>query len=351
MLGGGGCALMRRSRKLPIRRVRTDGSFIYERDGKRVRDPAVLGRIDSIRIPPAWENVEITTSRRAKVLARGEDAAGRTQAIYHPAWRRRRDREKFDRIARFGRALPKLRAHVQRDLQKRRLTRTKVVACIITLIDRHYFRVGSATAAREAGSFGISTLRRRHTTLGSTRASFEFVGKSGKLQRVTVRDRSLVRVLQQLHDMPGYEMFRFFDENGIIHNVDARHVNEYVKQHLGAEFSAKDFRTWGGTLLAFEELLEHDPAECRTQRERTRRRAAAVEVVAEKLGNTTAIAKSSYIDPRVLEVLEHPDEVARLRTARSVLRGRKHQSASERLLLQMLREHGLHHASHVRPGG
>lgn len=328
---------VRNDRRWPIRRVRHGDSFQYVTEGGALREPERVAWIESLAIPPAWEHVEIAGSSRAKVLARGRDAAGRRQAIYNPAWRRRRDREKFDRVRRFGEKLPALRAQVAKDLRRRRLTKPKVVACVIALIDCSSFRVGSAAAARESGAFGITTLRRRHTRFGRSAVTFEFRGKSGQQQRVTVRDPKLVQIVHDLHDMQGYELFRFFDDDGGIQNVDARHITEYVREHMGAEFSGKDFRTWSGSVRAFEELAHSDLHASQTQRERQRIIAEAVRSVAEHLGNTPAVARASYIDPRVLAVFEDPRRAARaVSRRRRTRRHRRYLTVPEEIVLSIL---------------
>ena len=328
---------VRQDRRWPIRRVRRGDSFQYVTQGQALRNPETVAWIASLAIPPAWEEVEIAGSSRAKVLARGRDEAGRRQAIYNPAWRRRRDREKFDRVRRFGEKLPALRVQVAKDLQRERLTKPKVVACVVALIDSSSFRVGNASAAQKNGAFGVTTLRRRHTRFDRSGVTFDFRGKSGQQQRVTVRDPKLVQIVRELHDMRGYELFRFIDEAGSIRNVDARHINEYVKEHMGDEFSGKDFRTWSGSVKAFEELADSDVHVCRTRRERQRVIADAVRSVARHLGNTPAVARASYIDPRVLEVFEDPRRAARMvaRRRRST-RHRRNLTVSEELVLSIL---------------
>ena len=328
---------MRAERRWPIRRVRCGDSFRYMFQGDELGDHETVEWITSLAIPPAWDNVEIAGSSRAKILARGRDAGGRRQSIYNPAWRRRRDREKYDRVRRFGEKLPALRAQVAKDLRRKRLTKPKVVACIVALIDSSSFRMGSAAAAQETGAFGVTTLRRRHTRFGRSKVTFDFRGKSGQQQKVTVRQPKLVQLVRELHDMRGYELFRFFDENGGIHNVDARHINEYVKEHMGEEFSAKDFRTWSGSVRAFEELAHSDIRACRTQRERQRIIAEAVRAVAFHLGNTPAVARSSYIDPRVLEAFEDPHRAARVvARRRRTTRHRRYLTVPEELVLGIL---------------
>ncbi|QIK62849.1 DNA topoisomerase IB [Leucobacter viscericola] len=303
-------------RRTPITRELTDEGFIYRLGKRRITKRSELKRIEALVIPPAWTEVEIAQSASAKVLARGVDAAGRTQAIYHPAFRRRQDRLKFDRMQRFGRALPRLRAQVDRDLRRRRLSRSRVTACAIRLIDLQLFRVGNAEYAAQHKSYGITTLRRKHLAVGATGVEFDFVGKSGKRQRRRVRDSRTARILAQLAELPGQEVFRFFDEDGVVHSLRSSHVNDYVKKHMGEEFTAKDFRTWGGTVTVATALLELDPRDLASEKARAAAARDAIALAAEKLGNTVAVTRGSYVDPRVLSAVERPGVLERVKQAR-----------------------------------
>lgn len=330
----------RGGRRPPITREVAGDSFVYRAGGRRITRAREIERIERLAIPPAWTDVEIARSPSAKVLARGVDAAGRVQAIYHPAFRRRRDREKFERLIRFGEALPALRARVDRDLRRRRLGRDRVVACAIRLIDGQFLRVGNAEYARRYRSYGVTTLRRSHVEATERAVTLDFRAKSGQRQRRRVEDPRVARVVSRLLELPGAEVFRFFDEDGIVRDVSSRHVNAYVKRAMGEEFSAKDFRTWGGTLLAATGLLALDEEEFGTPR----RAAAAVRRVvretADRLGNTPAVARASYIDPRVLAAAEDPALLAPLRRARSRMRPRKHLGVDEQCVLALLAETG-----------
>jgi DNA topoisomerase-1 len=263
------------------------------------------------------------------------DAAGRTQALYGPAYRRKQERKKFARILRFAERLPRLRKQVEKDLRRRRLTEDKVVACVVKLIDQEFFRVGNSEYAKNHGHYGVTTLRRKHTDVTSSRVTFDYIGKSGKHHVKTVRDRQLVRVLTQLERMPGHEIFRFFDEDGILHDVDGKRVNAYVKRHMGEEFSAKDFRTWGGTLLATSALLARE-ADDETPGAGIVREVIAD--VAERLGNTPAVTKDSYIDPRVFGAYEDGRTLPAVRQAMSQMRPRKYLTVEEQCVLKVLQK-------------
>ena len=321
-----------------IKRTLVDGGFTYSVRGRAIRSATEIERIEALAIPPAWTDVRISRSPRAKVLARGVDAAGREQAIYNPSFRRRMEHEKYERMVGFGCALPKLRKRVDRDLRRRGLPRDRVIACIIRLIDLRYFRVGNSRYAMEYHSYGITTLRESHVSASSSGVDFDFIGKSGKRQQLKVRDARIARVVSQLLEMPGPEVFRFFDDDGVIRNVRSRHVNAYVKRHAGGDsFSAKDFRTWGGSLLACAGLFAMEEADWETSASRSAALRGIVKDVAEKLGNTPEVTRSSYIDPRLLAMTERRDDFERIRSRRSKMRDRKFFSVEEQCLLEILR--------------
>ncbi|MGJ0203263.1 DNA topoisomerase IB [Leucobacter sp. gxy201] len=337
------------ARRRPITREYDGDEAIYRLQGRRITRTAEIERLNALAVPPAWRDVEIARSPRAKVLATGVDAAGRTQAIYHPAYRRRREREKFDRMVRFAESLPAMRARVDRDLRRRRLSRDRVIACVVRVIDEQFFRVGNAAYASRGGGRGVTTLEWEHVTPGAEAVRFDFVGKSGRRQRRMVRDARVARVIARLESLPGDEVFRFFDEDGLIHRLDSRHVNAYVKRHMGEEFTAKDFRTWGGTVVAASALFSwardvaddsgstDDASDAAAEsRDAAAARRRAIALVAERLGNTPAVAKSSYIDPRVLQAFENPAEIARVHRVR--LRARRYLSVDEQRVLLLLRE-------------
>lgn len=333
----------RRAEQRAILREPTADGFVYRyrSNGRRVTRAKELQRIESLAIPPAWSSVEIARSPGAKVLARGVDAAGRVQAIYHPSFLKRREREKFARLLRFGEALPRLRAGVDRDLRRHRLSRDRVVAGAIRLIDLQFFRVGNPEYARRYRSYGVTTLRREHVELSGHAVTLDFAGKHGKRQRRRVADERIARLLARLAELPGDEVFRFFDEDGVVHDLRSRHVNEYVKRRMGEEFSAKDFRTWGGTLRAITLLQQAWAAgELETPRAAAATVPRVVREVAETLGNTPAVTRSAYIDPRVLHAAERPELWRRLAPARARLRPRRHLSVEEQFALLLLREVG-----------
>lgn len=320
-----------------ISRKKVGRKYQYFIDDQRITDEAEIERINKLAIPPAWKNVEIAKVKSAKVQARGYDSQGRLQSIYHPEFRLQQEKLKFDRILRFADKLPDLRREVEKDLGRKRLSKEKVLACIVRLIDEAYFRVGNERYAAEHQTYGITTLRSKHTTVKGTTVMFDFVGKSGKEHHKKIKDPKLARIIKQLDELPGYEIFRYQDEDGKMHDLHAADVNHYIKTHMGEEFTAKDFRTWGGTLLATSAIIKDTLEETASQTARKKAVTAIVKRVAKRLGNTPAIAKGSYIDPRVLDAYEDGVSVPKVRQAMVSMRPKKYMSVDEQCVLRLLK--------------
>jgi DNA topoisomerase I len=278
------------------RRGRGRGFEYVDPDGRRVEEQHEVARIHALSIPPAWKDVWICRDPRGHLQAVGTDAAGRRQYLYHEQWRRRRDRAKYRRMESFAAALPMLRARVDRDLRLRGLPRDRVLACAVRLLDRGPFRIGSEAYASN-GSFGLATLRREHVTVGKSVACFDFVGKSGVRHTFEVTDRQILSVLRQLrrHGGESQELLAYRNGDDRWCDVRSEDVNQYLQEALGEEHSAKDFRTWRATVLAAALLSGNGgPNPKRTV-------ARVVREVAEHMGNTPAVCRSAYIDPRVLD--------------------------------------------------
>jgi DNA topoisomerase I len=275
--------------------------FFYRYPGteETVREEKVLTRIENLKVPPAWEKVRIARSPSAKVQAVGYDSAGRVQYLYHPKYRERKEREKFERILRFADALPRMRCVTSEHLRHRKLDREKVLAAMVRLMNAAHFRVGDERYAKNNKTYGIATLRRKHLTIQGNTMIFEYKGKWGKIQRQVVTDRRLRRVVEECAALPGYEIFKYYDESGEIKDVKSRDLNAYIKEVIGEKFTAKDFRTWAGTLIAAAKLAELGATEDLKAAEKNV--LSAVDAVAERLGNTRDIARASYISPRVIE--------------------------------------------------
>ena len=306
-------------------------------DGESViTDEKEIERINKLAIPPAWTDVHIAKSASSKIQAQGKDGAGRTQSIYNPTFRLKQEKLKFDRILRFAEQLPKLRKQLDKDLARKRLGKEKVLAAIVKLIDEAYFRVGNEQYAKEHQSYGITTLRSKHTKVKSTTITFDFIGKSGQRHVKKIKDAKLARIIKQLDELPGYEIFRYQDDDGAMHDLHAADVNAYIKQHMGDEFTAKDFRTWGGTLLAATEVIADTLPDDASQTARKRALTKIIKRVAKRLGNTPAIARSSYIDPRIFAMYEDTKSLAEIRTTMANMKPEQYRSADEKRLLALL---------------
>ncbi|MGH6910563.1 MAG: DNA topoisomerase IB [Phenylobacterium sp.] len=286
-----------------IRRRKAGLGFNYkDAKGQAVTDEATLDRIRKLAIPPAWTDVWIAPTARGHIQATGRDVKGRKQYRYHDKWRAQRDGGKFDRLIAFGRALPKLRARVDRDLALRGLPREKVLAAVLRVMEMTLIRVGNEEYAKANKSFGLTTLRDRHARIGSERAVFEFRGKSGKTHQTSFRDRRLARVVKACQDLPGQRLFQYLDDEGARHVVESADVNAYLREAMGEDFSAKDFRTWAGTVAAARALVTL-PA-CADEGGARRNLNTCVKAVAGVLGNTPAVCRSAYIHPAVLDAYQ-----------------------------------------------
>ena len=283
------------------RRGSKSGGFrYYDANGREIVDPEQLERIDGLRIPPAWRDVRISPRPRAKLQATGYDSAGRKQYLYHPDFRAKQEQAKFEKLVRFGEKLPAIRAAMAADMDRDHLDRDRVAAIALRLINLGWFRPGSERYAKESRTYGITTLRPSHVTVRGGRIKLDFRAKHRVWVRTVVVDSELAEAIKELCELKGRgRLFRFRNGDGSLANLNDRHLNEYVRAHMGEEFTVKDFRTWGGTLLAAVELAERGPAESETQAKKAV--TAMCRSVAEKLGNTPAVCRASYISPPVIE--------------------------------------------------
>lgn len=319
---------------LNISRVKRGRGFSYQRDGKPITNKAELARIAGLAIPPAWTDVQIAVRPGAKVQASGRDAKNRLQYIYNPAFQAKRAATKFDRITNFAHGLPKLRRRIEKDLARKRFDKRKVIACAVSLMDETYIRIGNEQYAKENASYGLTTLRSKHVEVKGNKVILDFDGKSGQHQHKEVEDARLARLIRKLDDMPGHELFRYYDPDGSIKNLQSSDVNDYIKEIMGTDYSAKDFRTWGGTLRAYVELsLLAWP-----QKETERKKAfsACINKVAKKLGNTPAIARSSYIDPRIFMAYEKSKGFQEVEQAVESIKKSKYLNHDEKCALKLL---------------
>ena len=288
------------ARRTGWRRKGRKGRFNYEdARGKRITDPAKLARIEELVIPPAWKDVWICPDPRGHLQATGRDARGRKQYRYHPRWRKVRDEVKYGRLIAFAQALPRIRRRTSVDLKKGGLPREKVLAAAVQLLEKTLIRVGNEEYARDNGSVGLTTMRDAHAKIKGGTLRFEFRGKSGVRHEVDLQDARLARIVKACRDLPGYELFQYVDGQGERQTIDSADVNAYLRDVSGEDFTAKDFRTWAGTVLAAKAL-----AGLRTfasTAEAKRNVVKAIESVAKRLGNTTAVCRKCYIHPAIVD--------------------------------------------------
>jgi DNA topoisomerase-1 len=283
-----------------ITRHRSGHGFVYRNSrGRRVRDPATLQRIKALAIPPAWTEVWICPDSNGHLQATGRDDRRRKQFRYHRRWREIRDETKYAHMIVFARALPGIRRRVARDLARPGLPREKVLATVLRLLEVSLIRVGNDEYARANDSFGLTTMRDKHVDVNGARVRFHFRGKSGRWHDVDIRDRSLARIVKRCQDLPGQELFQFLDDSGTQRDVRSDDVNAYLREISGEDFTAKDFRTWAGTVLAAMALREFEKVESGAQAKKNV--VAAVETVSKRLGNTPAVCRKCYIHPHVFD--------------------------------------------------
>ncbi len=287
--------------RLPgIRRVGKNKRFRYvDPSGRTVSDLAVLQRIRSLVIPPAWSDVWICPHPLGHLQATGRDSRNRKQYRYHPKWREVRDEVKYGRLLAFAEALPRIRARTLQDLATAGLPREKVLATVVQLLEKTLIRIGNEEYARENHSVGLTTMRDQHAVVNGTSVRFEFTGKSGIAHSVHLQDARLARIVKQCRDLPGYELFQYVDEQGQRQAIDSADVNQYLQDVCGETFSAKDFRTWAGTVLAARALATL--GSCATSTAAKRNILRAIDSVSKQLGNTKAVSRKCYIHPIVLE--------------------------------------------------
>ena len=300
-----------------ITRRRHGTSFRYrDAKGKPVNDAETLARIASLAIPPAYENVWICAKPNGHIQATGRDAKGRKQYRYHARFREVRDSTKYEHMLEFAAALPTIRARIKADMAKRGLSREKVLATIVWLLESTMIRVGNADYARQNQSYGLTTLKDRHVAVEGSELRFNFKGKSGKQWRLSLKDRRVAKIVKASQDLPGQHLFQYLDEGGEPHEVTSGDINAYLKEISGADISAKDFRTWSGTVLAALALAEYEKVDSQAAAKRNVR--SAIEAVASRLGNTPTVCRKCYIHPEIFDsylsdalVLEAQDEVAK----------------------------------------
>ena len=282
-----------------IRRVNKRGGFVYlNAQGRPLRDKAALERIRKLVIPPAWKDVWIAPTADGHIQATGRDARGRKQYRYHDHWREHQDENKYGHMMKFARTLPKIRRRVNRDLKRPRLDREKVLATIVRLLETTLIRVGNEEYARQNHSYGLTTMRNRHVKVRGAEIEFTFRGKSGKEHQIHVHDPRAAKVLRTCQELPGQELFGYRDEEGTVHHIASNDVNSYLREIAGERYTAKDFRTWIGTVLAALAFREFEAVTSPTQAKRNV--GTVIQSVAKMLGNTPAICRKCYVHPEII---------------------------------------------------
>jgi DNA topoisomerase-1 len=325
-----------------IRRKRTGGAIRYfDPKGRPLRDTDKIGRIKALVIPPAWTDVWISPHPDSHLQATGRDARGRKQYRYHARWREARDQTKFDRLMLVGQKLPALRSRVSKDLARAGLPRVKIIATVVKLLETTLIRIGNEEYARENKSFGLTTMRNQHVKVKGSKIYFNFRGKSGIGHELELNNPRLARIVKRCQDLPGQELFQYVDEDGAPRSVDSSDVNEYLRAATGEEFTAKDFRTWAGTVLAARALREVEWFDSEAQAKRNIIK--AIEKVAKRLGNTRTVCKKCYIHPAVVDsymdgsLLETLNQRARKEMAESLSALRPEEAAVIAILEQQLK--------------
>lgn len=332
-----------------ISRRRAGKGFTYRRpDGSPVKDAATLQRISALAIPPAWTQVWICPYADGHIQATGRDQKDRKQYRYHPRWREVRDAAKYEHMVEFARALPDIRARVDADMRLPGLPREKVLATVVHLLETTLIRVGNDDYAKQNRSYGLTTLRPRHVAVDGSELRFTFKGKSGKEWRLSVADRRVARIVRACQDLPGQELFQYRDAEGKVHDVTSSDVNAYLREISGTEITAKDFRTWAGTVLAALALQEFEQFDTQAAAKRNIR--AAIERVAAKLGNTPTICRKCYVHPAVLDcyldgaLALEVEAKAEAELRSEIARLQPEEAAVLALLVKRLQEMGQHHA-------
>jgi DNA topoisomerase I len=285
-----------------ITRQKKGQGFIYVKNGEIITDPHTKERIDKLAIPPAWEQVWIAPTGNGHIQATGRDEKGRKQYIYHADWNKLMQQNKFNKMVFFGDVLPDLRREILAGMKERGLTQKRIISTIIWLLGKTYIRIGNEEYAQENQSYGLTTMRMKHVDVTGDVIKFEFKGKSGKFHSVEVEHPQVAKTIKKLEELPGYELFQYVDTDGNRHTVESSEINDYLKQLTGEDISAKDFRTWGGTVYAGETL--YTEGEFESQKDAVKKISQAVKQVSKHLGNTTAVCRAYYIHPTIIKAYE-----------------------------------------------
>ncbi|RKN78704.1 DNA topoisomerase IB [Ulvibacterium marinum] len=319
---------------LSINRLLNESKFEYlTEDGVYLEQEDQLERIKSLVIPPAWQDVKITHLPNGHLQAVGKDAKSRKQYRYHPMWTKIRNQTKFYKMAAFGKVLPKIRKKVERDLNQDGWPKSKVLALIVKLMEETHIRIGSEQYARRNKTYGLSTLRTRHVNIHKDRLKFEFVGKKGKKHKISIRNKKLLHLVSKCEEIPGWELFQYYDKDGEKHSVDSGMVNSYIHNISGELFSAKDFRTWAASVVFFDTLLDLDPTE--DEKQIHKNTLIGFDAAAEALGNTRNVCRKSYVHPLVVKKYEEGSLSEQFMQVERIEKEKPFMSPSEEVLLQL----------------
>ncbi|RZT00044.1 DNA topoisomerase IB [Aquimarina brevivitae] len=322
--------------QLSITREKKDNEFIYLRRGKPIKTPKDLTRIQKLVIPPAWRDVKIADYKNLHLQAIGRDLKKRKQYRYHPLWIKVRNQTKFYKMIHFGKALPKLRAKVDSDLDQSQWTKSKVLALVIRLMEETHIRIGNEEYAKKNKTYGLSTMRTRHLKTFKDKIKFEFTGKKGKKHSVTLRNKRLIRLVNQCEEIPGWELFQYFDDNKDKHSIDSQAINNYLHDIAGEYYTAKDFRTWAGSVLFFESLLNLGIP--KSEKDKAKNVIKAYDSVAKHLGNTRAVCKKYYVHPFIAASYED-DSIASYFKQVEQQEHQEYLTATEQTLIQILNDY------------
>ncbi|QNJ98917.1 DNA topoisomerase IB [Constantimarinum furrinae] len=326
-------------KKLTIKRHRHGRGFYYTRNKEKIKSKTDLKRIKSLVIPPAWEDVRITHLKNGHLQVVGRDEKNRKQYQYHPAWSEIKNKTKYFKMTAFGAVLPKIRSQIEADLKLKTMTKRKCLALVLRLMEETHIRIGNAYYAKKNKTYGLSTMRMKHLDVLKHKIKFEFVGKKGKKHAVEVKDKKLRKLVMQCEEIPGWELFQYYDENGKHHSIDSGMVNDYIQEISGEHFSAKDFRTWAASKLFFEYLYEAGIP--KTKKELKSNILSAYDAAASGLGNTRAVCRKYYVHPILpqkyedgsiefyLKKLNHESDIETI----------PHFSRTETVLLQLLKQY------------
>jgi DNA topoisomerase I len=324
-----------------ITREKKGKDFVYRKQDEVITDPHLIERIEKLAIPPAWEQIWIAPTGNGHIQATGRDAKGRKQYIYHQDWHKLVQTNKFNRMVFFGEILPDLRREITAGMQERGLTERRVISTVIWLLGKTYIRVGNEEYAEENQSYGLTTMRNKHVDVSGDTIKFEFKGKSGKFHSISVSHPRVAKTVKKLEELPGYELFRYIDDEGNIHTVESGSINEYLKKITGEEITAKDFRTWGGTVYAAESL--YDEGNFTSDSEAKQKISQAVKLVSKHLGNTTTVCRAYYIHPTVIKSYESQELIPYFQEIRRDFAAGNNLTRNEYSVHRLLKHHNRTH--------